>query len=294
MRARGARLGAVIGLTAATLALVTAPGTASAGLRGYHHYVALGDSYASGPGIPAQVGTPAGCARSDHNYAHLLATSLRVKDFTDVTCGGATTVHMTQPQQVQGGANPAQFGALRANTDLVTLTIGGNDIGFGEILATCGKLALDDPAGNPCQRHYAVTGSDELTQRVDTAAAKIATVLRGIRSRSPHATVLVVGYLRILPPRGGCFPGVPFAAGDTPYFDGVERHLNEAIHAEARAAGARFVDPYSISYGHDACQQPGRKWVEGLLPASPAAVMHPNTTGMGVVAAITWLSALFG
>ena len=291
-RAAGAVLLMVLGLVVGALApqASAAPRTP---WSPFHHYVALGDSYAAGPGIPTQHGTPLGCDRSDHNYASLTAKALHIRKFTDATCGGARTVHMTQSQQVTYGVAPPQFDALTKDTDLVTVTIGGNDIGFGEILATCGALAGQDPTGNPCQRHYAATGTDELAQRVTALAPKVRAVLAGIRAHSPHARVLVVGYLRILPAQGTCLPTVPFAAGDAPYFDSVEQLLNKTVAAEARKAGDRFVDPYAWSFGHDACQEPGRKWVEGLVPQSPAAPMHPNATGMAVVAGLTVLGTFF-
>jgi hypothetical protein len=66
-----------------------------------------------------------GCQRSTHNYPALLAQALRIRDYTDVSCGGARTDDMTTPQPVRPGPNPAQFDALRPNTGLVTVTIGG-------------------------------------------------------------------------------------------------------------------------------------------------------------------------
>ncbi|GLZ42396.1 SGNH/GDSL hydrolase family protein [Actinokineospora sp. NBRC 105648] len=258
----------------------------------YQHYVALGDSYASGPGIPEQNGTPLGCGRSDHNYPGRLARWLRVVKFTDVSCAGATTANMAGPQVVQDGANPPQLEALRPETDLVTLTIGGNDIGFGEILGTCGQTGSTDPTGAPCREHYTSGGTDVLANRVAVAGKRVATVLAEIRTRSPRARVLVVGYLRILPTGAGCWPQVPFAAGDTEYFDRTERSLNEALAAVTRTAGARFVNPYLYSTTHDACQPDDRRWVEPLRPASPAAPIHPNEQGMTVVAGLTWLATL--
>ncbi|PPK61328.1 SGNH/GDSL hydrolase family protein [Actinokineospora auranticolor] len=257
----------------------------------YRHYVALGDSYASGPGIPTQNGTPLGCGRSDHNYPGKLARWLRVRRFTDVTCGGATTAEMTRPQQVYGGENPPQFDALRPETDLVTLTIGGNDIGFGEILSTCGRLGATDPTGAPCKAHYTASGTDELANRVRAVArTRVAKTLGEIHKRVPRATILVVGYLRILPDGPGCWPLVPFAAGDTAYFDQTGRALNQALAETARQAGATFINPYPYATNHDACQSAEDRWVEPLRPDSPAAPLHPNDTGMTVVAALAWLA----
>jgi lysophospholipase L1-like esterase len=266
--------------------LVAAPADAAPG----GGYVALGDSYASGPGIPDQTGLPAGCARSNHNYSALLAQWLHTRTFTDVSCGGARTADMTAPQKVTGGPNPPQLSALKPDTQLVTLMIGGNDIGFGEILQTCLRLAADDPAGNPCQQHY----KGDLAARVAAVGPKIGAVLDGIRKRSPRAHVVVIGYLRILPSNGSCYPQVPFATGDGPYFDGFQRLLNSELAKQARTHRASFVNPYAYADGHDACQPPDRKWVEDLHPISPAAPMHPNAKGMRMVAALSVPSVLLG
>jgi lysophospholipase L1-like esterase len=274
--------------------LVATPANAQPRHGLYRSYVALGDSYASGPNIPTQVGTPAGCARSDHNYPSLIAQWLRIPGFTDVSCGGARTVDMTAPQQVSGGVNPPQLSALRKDTELVTLMIGGNDIGFGEILQTCGGLAMRDPNGNPCQQHYTAGGTDQLAARVTAVGPKIAAVIKEIHKRSPKAHVVVVGYLRILPAQGSCFPTVPFATGDAPYFDGIGKKLNAELAGQARRNNASFVNPYAFSWEHDACQAPDRKWVEGLIPTSPAASMHPNAKGMQAVAVIAVPTILFG
>jgi lysophospholipase L1-like esterase len=272
---------------------MAAPASAEPWHGAYRSYVALGDSYTSGPGIPDQTGMPAGCARSNQNYPALLAKWLRVPDFTDVSCGGARTVDMTAPQQVLGGPNPPQLNALRKDTELVTVMIGGNDMGFGEILATCGRLAAGEPLGNPCERHYNEGGTDQIAARIKATGPKVGAVLDGIRKRSPHAHIVLVGYLRLLPPKGSCLPRVPFAQGDGPYFDASARRLNSELSDQARKHRVTYVNPYPFSYGHDACQQPEDKWVEGLTPTSPAATMHPNAKGMKAVAVIALPSVLF-
>ncbi|HVK24999.1 MAG TPA: SGNH/GDSL hydrolase family protein [Actinokineospora sp.] len=275
-----------------TLLLLLATAIPASAAKPTLDYVALGDSYAAGPGIPAQNGVPPGCGRSDHNYPAVLAQWLRTTAFRDMTCSGATTVHMTSPQQIPGGQHQPQLNGLSRDTDLVTLTIGGNDIGFGEILARCGQEGATDPTGDPCRRYYTRDGRDVLAERVAAVAPKITRVVADIRARSPHAKILVVGYLRILPPDTGCWPAVPFAAGDTAYFDATERLLNSTIEQAAVAARARFVDPYAFSLNHDACQPPDRRWVEPLRPAAPAAPIHPNADGMRLTAALAWLTTL--
>ncbi|MBB5955249.1 lysophospholipase L1-like esterase [Saccharothrix tamanrassetensis] len=273
------RLAALLALLAAFLV----PTTASAAPQ-HQRYVALGDSYASGPFIPAQRADPLGCFRSTRNYASLVAAELGVDEFADVSCGGATTEDMTAPQEVLFGPNPPQFSALTEDTDLVTVTIGGNDIGFGEIILTCARESLRAPLGAPCRQHYTAGGTDVLAARIAAAAPKVAAVLQGIKQRSPNAEVVVVGYLRILPPAGGCWPVVPIAVGDVPYLDATQRSLNAMIGAQASADGATFVDPYPSSLGRDVCALPGVKWVEGLVPTAPAFPVHPNAAGMRAVA----------
>ncbi|MQA25677.1 MAG: SGNH/GDSL hydrolase family protein [Micromonosporaceae bacterium] len=276
-------------LGAVTLAAVLAvPGvalTASAASAGAGEvYVALGDSFTSGPGIPNPKGEPRGCVRSDHNYPTLVADAITPAEFRDVSCGGAVSDHMTQPQQTADGPNPPQFDALTGDTTLVTVSVGGNDIGFGEIVTTCATLSVTDPFGAPCKERYTSGGSDELAERVAAYAPKMRAVVKAIGERSPHATVLVVGYLRVLPPSEGCYPREPIAKGDVPYLDRIQRLLNRALADAASAHGAGYVDAYGPSLGHDICQLPGDKWVEGTVPTSPAAPVHPNAAGMEAVA----------
>jgi lysophospholipase L1-like esterase len=253
------------------------------------NYVALGDSYTSGPGIPNQTAESGGCGRSDHNYPHLVAADLGVARFRDVSCGSATTAHMVEPQPLPGGAvftdaqvKPAspQLDALSSGVDLVTLGIGGNDIGFGEIIVTCASRSLLLPFTAPCRQHYTRDG-DELGDRIAATAPKVAAVLAAIRERAPAARILVVGYPVILPATGpGCWPLVPIAVGDVAWLRTVQGRLNAMLADQAAGAGAAFVDTYSSSVGHDVCRLPGRKWVEGFVPTAPASPVHPNALGM--------------
>lgn len=273
-----AALGGALALTAAAIS----PAAAAPSQQGFDHgrghhavrYVALGDSYTSGPVIPTQVDVH--CERSDHNYPHLVAAAEPNTELTDASCGGATTVQMWQAQ----GANPPQLDALDRRTDLVTLQIGGNDIGFGSIIATCAGLSVTDPAGDPCEQHYTAGGTDQLAGNVLDTAPKVAEVLRAIHQRSPHARVVVVGYPDLLPDDGvGCFPSVPFAAGDFSYLRDTEKRLNGMLRVEALLHGAAYTDTYGPTVGHDMCKAPGVRWIEPLVPAAPAGPAHPNALG---------------
>jgi lysophospholipase L1-like esterase len=256
------------------------------------YYVALGDSFTAGPVIPVQQNDPGGCLRSDHNYPHLFAPNSGHPGFRDVSCSGAETEDMTQAQQVDPGPNPPQFNVLNSRTRLVTLGIGGNDIGFSEIAQNCAAPLPPGPPpappqGTPCQDHYVTAAGDELQRRIAETAPKVAAVLQGIHSRSPQARILVIGYPALLPESGpGCWPTMPIAEGDVPYLRDMEKDLNAMLQAQALANGAEYVDTYTPSIGHDACALPTVRWVEPVVPAAPAAPIHPNALGMEQIAAI--------
>jgi len=242
-------------------------------------YVALGDSYTSGPYIPTQV--DANCARSDHNYPSVVTADRSGTVLKDVSCSGATTEEMWKAQ----GTNPPQLDAVQRNTDLVTVQIGGNDIGFSTIIGTCAKLSATDLTGNPCQQYYNSSGADQLALTILNTAPKVAKVLRAVHKKAPHARVLVVGYPDLLPDDGsGCYPSVPFAAKDFPYLRDTGKRLNLMLRVVAALNGAEYVDTYGPTVGHDMCKAPADRWIEPLQPASPAAPAHPNAKGEAAMA----------
>jgi lysophospholipase L1-like esterase len=250
-------------------------------------YVALGDSYAAGPLIPLQSGLPAGCLRSNRNYPSIVAERGGVSDVTDVSCSGATTADLFAPQDTGLGTNPPQLDALTEDTEGVTLTIGGNDIGFGEIVQECARRSPTEPFGAACRDYYTTDGEDELAERIEETAPRVAAALEAIEERSPDARVLLVGYPAILPVDGpGCFPVVPFSAGDVAYLRDTQQAINAMLAEQADAAGVDFVDTYDRFAGHDVCQPPGVRWIEGLVPTAPAAPVHPNALGMAEMAAV--------
>jgi hypothetical protein len=264
----------------ALLAVALAPGVA----RGAD-WVGLGDSYAAGPLIPNQSLSPLGCLRSSRNFAHIAATN-RAMTLADASCSGATTSDMTAPQSTSAGTNAPQFNALSAATKVVSLQIGGNDIGFTEILENC---VTYNPFARPCQDRYGTGANDQINARIAAAAPKVAATIQGIHQRSPAAKVLVVNYAAILPDTGsGCWPQVPFAYADVPYLRGKEKGLNTMLAQQAAANGATYVDDYTASIGKDACRSAGTRWVEPLVPANAAAPFHPNARGeAGVAVSVT-------
>jgi lysophospholipase L1-like esterase len=241
------------------------------------NYVSLGDSYVAGPFIPNQI-PPYGCLKSDHNYPHLSAAGIGLP-LRDPSCSGAKTDHMTQPQGVDpDGPNPPQFNSLDASSTVVSLTIGGNDIGFSEIAQSC---VTYNPFSHPCQDKYNSGGVDQIHQRIVATAPKVAAVLQGIHARSPSARVFVVNYPAIFPETGyGCWPQMPIAYQDVPYLRAKEQELNQMLATQSAANGATLVSWYAASIGHDACKSELTRWVEPLVPNNSAAPIHPNAAGM--------------
>lgn len=236
-------------------------------------YVALGDSYSSGLGIPDEVDS--NCGRSDHNYPSLVAGAVRAAQVTDVTCAGADTSHMTEPQE----SAPPQLEALRPDTTLVTLGIGGNDLGLAEVITRCVLVAYLAPNGSPCKDSYTLLGTDEIRARINDTAPKIEAVLEEIHARSPQAKVLLVGYPVILPDDGSaCRDLIPLATGDFAWFRDKEKQFNSMLAQQAAVSGATYVNTYAPSVGHDACKADGVRWIEPT-DTENAAGFHPNAAG---------------
>ncbi len=243
-------------------------------------YVALGDSYTAGPLIPLVDFTSGACLRSTNNYPKILGRWLAAARTVDVSCSGAATSNMTQPQRTVFGSYAPQFDALTPATDLVTLGIGGNDFGlFGGIADTCRVLMRTDPTGAPCRNAFTVGGVDTKLRDAHRTGPRVAAVVRGIHQHAPHATVYVLGYPRIGQPHGVCRSHF-FADGDVRWADRVERTLNRSIHRAAVRNGARYVDLYPSTFGHDACA--GRQaWTNGPRTSPSRAIrFHPFFRGM--------------
>lgn len=254
-------------------------------------YVALGDSYTSGPGIPSRLdpGTvptaPSACLRSSENYPSLAATSLGFA-LTDASCAGATTGDLTGSQ---GTGIPPQLSAVRPTTSVVTVGIGGNDLGFSSIVANCAAATPWGPTkvGWSCARHYGTGGTDPLATALRAVGAKVAAVLEDIRDRAHHARVFVIGYPEVIPPSGpGCWPQLPFSHTDIAFLRGVEDGLDATLAHDAGAAGDTYVDMATPSASHNACTSHSTRWVEPILPSPDSYPLHPSAAGMAGMAAV--------
>lgn len=241
-------------------------------------YVALGDSAAAGPLVPNP--DPAlWCLRSDHDYPHVAAGLLHAH-LIDATCSGAETDHLTGRQF---GFVAPQLEVLKPSTDLVSLTIGGNDIGLFQTSLSCVNL-LPEPAGVSCRDRYTVNGVDQLARAVDAWAPELGAALDEIKRRSPQAKLLVTGYGTYSRP-GGCHPRQPVWPRDADYLQSVLDRISATARAEAAKRGATFVDFAAVTVGHDSCAAPADRYLEGVIPTTLAAPLHPNAAGMALFGA---------
>lgn len=263
---------ALAGLTAG---LAAGGGPAAAGEPDPLRYVALGDSYSAASGVlPVDPQAPVPCLRSVRNYPHVIAERTGAL-LTDVTCGAAETSDFTSSQYP---GVPPQLDAVTTDTDLVTMTIGGNDNNtfIGAILACglAGVLSLGQ--GSPCKDQ----NGDSFVRAVrEVTYPALVEALGAVRSAAPDAEVAILGYPWILPPEQGCFTKMPVATGDVPYLRRLQTVLNDAVRRAAAATGATYVNLNRVSEGHDACQPVGVRWVEPVLQGTNPVVVHPNALG---------------
>jgi lysophospholipase L1-like esterase len=248
-------------------------------------YVALGSSMAAGPGIgPRAAGAPRWSGRSARNYPHLVAERLNLdpgRNFVDVTFSGATTAHLLVDQQ--RGA-PPQITALDGSETLITVTIGGNDVGYVPLLmaAALPRLARRLPLLGG--RIAELLDRDARDRALADVFDSLCAVGSALRQRSPAARIFFVDYLTLLPPAGA---PAPLSEADAD----VGRHVAgslERLTADATAAtGCGVVSAGAASRDHHAWSAepwtttPARYGVP--LPGRPAP-LHPNATGMRAVA----------
>jgi lysophospholipase L1-like esterase len=246
-------------------------------------YVALGDSYSAASGVlPPDLSAPPQCLRSVRNYPHVIAGATGAQ-LRDVTCGAAETGDYFESQSP--GVAP-QLDALKEDTQLVTMTIGGNDSGvFIGTIVSCGSAGLLTLGqGSPCKDRYGTSFEDTINT---TTYPSLVRSLEAVKAKAPNAEVAILGYPWIMPATGGCFDKMPIAQGDVPYVRGIQATLNDAIRRAAEATGATYVNFNTVSNGHDACQPIGVRWVEPVLQGTNPVIVHPNALGESQMAAQT-------
>lgn len=240
-------------------------------------YVALGSSMAAGPGIsPTVPGSPLLAMRSQRNYPHLVAQRLDL-DLVDVTYSGATTANiLTDPQH----GEPPQVDALDGSEALVTVTIGGNDVGYVPMLCAA---ALPAPLRwLPPLRGMRDAGARE--RALGAVADELIEVGRVIRRRAPQARVMFVDYLTLLPPHGAA---PPLSAGDTALGRRIAAELERLTAVAADVTDAAVVRAGQASREHHPWSaQPWTNLPSRFPVPIPGhtAPLHPNAEGMRAVA----------
>ncbi len=208
----------------------------------------------------------------------LLAITAKIDLFTDVSCGGATIDDFAGRQGafVNGEAAP-QFDALNPTVDVVTIGIGGNDVGFVSLALDCMRFTPQPLGEPPCTPEYKHGNVDKIEQRITATATELATALDEVHRRAPNAAVLLIGYPTALPDDAvACWPYLPILQEDMPYLVEKYKHMNAMLQNVAAAKGATYVDLYTPSIGHDACKPPGLAWINGGVLVPPSFPAHPN------------------
>ncbi len=242
-------------------------------------YVALGSSMAAGPGIrPRAAGAPWGSGRSARNYPHLVARRCGL-ELVDVTFSGATTAHVLTDRQ--RGA-PPQITALNGSESLVTITIGGNDVGYIPLLMAA---ALPRPFRRlPLlgARISELLDTDARNRALDAVFESLCAVGHAARERAPRARVMFVDYLTVLPPAGT--PAAPLSGADADLGRHMAATLERLTADAASATGCEVVRAAAASREHHAWSAEPWTTRPGVPLPGRAAPLHPNAAGMRAVA----------
>ncbi|HJP96054.1 MAG TPA: SGNH/GDSL hydrolase family protein [Candidatus Saccharimonadales bacterium] len=227
-------------------------------------YVALGDSYSSGEGAPDPKfinGTDQKsnmCHRSTAAYSNVLfkANSKLISNFTFRACSGATIPDFYK-SNVEGNKNePSQLSWLGPDIDLVSLTIGGNDIGFGDIMAYC---ATRYHTYKSCESKYdKITNTKIANLGKATVQYSLPNLYSSIKHDAPNADVAVLGYPRLFPtkPPKTCATGIgnlKFSKSDMTWMNSMSAKLDSVIKSSAQRAGFKYIDVQDSLQGHELC-----------------------------------------
>lgn len=245
-------------------------------------YVALGSSFAAGPGLSPVADEP--CRRSAANYPRRVADALAL-DLVDLTCSGTTTDNiLTKPHDADGVEVRPQIEAVPSDAALVTVTIGGNDLALATTATDLACIDVGECEGYRVDRERVAGYADELEDRLVAA-------LEAVREAAPRARVVLVTYPQILPAGGGTCAAVALTDDSARYVADLERRLRDASVSAAGRTGSVLVDAHTASAGRDACS--ADPWVGGYPTTGEGGqAFHPTAAGMAgqaalVVAALT-------
>jgi lysophospholipase L1-like esterase len=241
---------------AAALGVATALTVAATPAQAANSYVALGDSYSSGTGTRTYINDGTSCQRSVYAYPSLLASSKSLT-LNFRACSGATVADVTN----------TQLSALTSSTTHVTISVGGNDAGFADVLTECAQPGwMSDCNG-------AIDGAQSIIN--NTLPGRLSTLYGSIRTKAPNARVVVVGYPRIFMGED-CNAFTWFSPAEESRLNQTADLLNSRLSAQASAKGFSFANPTSRFIGHAVCDDV--EWINGL--SNPVGESyHPNVAG---------------
>lgn len=250
-------------------------------------YVAIGSSFAAGPQLPpAKPSWPARCGQSMNNYPTLLAERFGMV-LIDRTCSGATTDHVLGPWSEV----PPQISSVTADTRLVTITIGGNDLSYiGNLFsATCAfnakAIAASGTKTRACGPVRVPTEADYVRDE-----AQMTEIARRIRATAPQARIVFVQYLTPLPTTGSLCAATPVSEGDAAIVREIGRRLSEITARVALATGATVVEMNQSSAAHTPCD--AEPWMIGSpqgYDGREGLQWHLNKAGMQATAdGVAW------
>ncbi|WP_281277953.1 MULTISPECIES: SGNH/GDSL hydrolase family protein [Streptomyces] len=219
-------------------------------------YVALGDSYSSGLGAGNYDSSSGSCKRTPRAYPALWAAANSPQSFAFTACSGART----------GDVVANQLGPLNSGTDLVSITIGGNDAGFSDVMTTC-VLQSESTCVNRVNQAKGYVDS--------TLPAQLDRVYNSIRGKAPAARVVVLGYPRFYKLNGTCIAGL--TEGERAAINGAADHLNAAIAKRAADHGFTFASVVGTFTGHEICS--GSAWLHSVNWANISESYHPTAAG---------------
>jgi lysophospholipase L1-like esterase len=234
---------------AAALVGITIPANAATAV----HYVALGDSYSSGVGAGSTSGS---CGQSPNAYPALWEKANSPASFTFAACSGATT----------GDVISSQLSSLNSSTTLVSITIGGNDVGFTSIMETC-------VLGSTSSCESAVSAAESYAN--NTLPGQLSTVLSDIHAHAPNAKVIVLDYPVFYDTSVSVCVGL--SSADHTAIDAGINDLDGVIKSAAAGNNATFADVRSQFSGHELCD--GSGWLHSLNILDISESYHPTATG---------------
>ncbi|MCT4357821.1 SGNH/GDSL hydrolase family protein [Streptomyces sp. Je 1-79] len=241
----------LLALAAATLGLAQPASATAAGER----YVAIGDSYSSGVGAGSYLSDSGNCQRSSKAYPSLWAAANAPASFSFTACSGATT----------SSVKSSQLAPLNSSTTLVSVTAGGNDVGFASIMQTC---VLQSEA-------TCVTAvNNAISQINSTLPGSLSSLYGSIRTKAPQAHVVVLGYPRFYQLNGGCIAGL--SETERAAINRGGDALNGMLAKQAADAGFSYSSVVDEFTGHEICSSAA--WLHSLtVPVSNS--YHPTATG---------------